>query len=176
MTDQADFTWIADIHLTEYDPQWPKQFEAEAEILGELLGDTALAIHHIGSTAVAGLDAKPVIDLMVEVTDLETVQSMTDEFNKAGYEVLGESGIPGRHFVTRNSDRERTHDIHFFQTGHIEIEQMILFRDRMRENPIEAEAYSKLKNELAKQYRHDPIRYTQEKTEFIMKSIKAQKD
>ena len=176
MTDQNNFTWITEIHLTKYDPNWPTQFEAEAEILNGLLGDTALAIYHIGSTAVPGLDAKPVVDLMVEVTDLETVQSMTNEFNKAGYEVLGESGIRGRHFITRNSGGERTHDIHLFQTGHTEIEQMILFRDRMRENPSEATVYSDLKNELAKQHRQDPIRYTQGKTEFILNSVKAQKE
>jgi GrpB-like predicted nucleotidyltransferase (UPF0157 family) len=176
LTDQNNFTWITEIHLDGYDPEWPKQFRAEAEKLSELLGDTALGIHHIGSTAVPGLAAKPVVDLMVEVTNLETIQSMTGEFNKAGYEVLGESGIPGRHFVTRNSDGVRTHDIHIFQTGHTEIEQMILFRDRMRENPSEAEAYSIMKYELANQYRHDPIRYTQEKSEFIMNSIKAQKE
>ena len=176
MTNQDDFTWITEIHLTKYDPSWPVEFEVEAEILRGLLGEEALAIHHIGSTAVPGLDAKPVVDLMVEVKDLETVQSMKDEFKNAGYEVRGESGIPGRHFITRNSYGERTHDIHIFQTGHNEIEQMILFRDRMREKSAEAEAYSELKNELANQHRQDPIRYTQEKTDFIMRAIKAQKE
>jgi GrpB-like predicted nucleotidyltransferase (UPF0157 family) len=116
LASQDNFTWITEIHLAQYDPNWPKEFESEAEILRGLLGDQAIAIHHIGSTAVPGLDAKPVVDLMVEVTELETVQSMTDEFENAGYEVLGENGIPGRHFVTRNSGGERTHDIHIFQT------------------------------------------------------------
>jgi GrpB-like predicted nucleotidyltransferase (UPF0157 family) len=170
-----DFTWITEVHLAEYDPNWPDMFKAESEIARELLGNTAVAIHHIGSTAVPGLVAKPIVDLMIEVSDLERVQSMTDEFKAAGYEVLGESGIPGRHFITRNSAGQRTYDIHIFQTGHHEIEQMILFRDRMLENPAEAEAYSKLKRKLANQYQYDPVRYTQEKTEFIVSAIEAQR-
>ena len=172
---QDDFTWITEVKLVEYNPNWPEMFKAESEILHDLLEDIAIGIHHIGSTAVLGMDAKPVVDLMVEATDLEIVQSMTDEFKKAGYEVLGESGIPGRHFITRNSAGKRTHDIHIFQSAHKEIEQMILFRDRMRENASEAEAYSELKHDLASKHRHDPVRYTQEKTEFILRALDAQK-
>ena len=61
MTNQNEFTWITEIHLVEYDPQWPMEFEAEAERLEGLLGERAVGIHHIGSTAVPGLDAKPVV-------------------------------------------------------------------------------------------------------------------
>ena len=171
-----EFTWITEIRLVDYDPKWPNMFNGEAKILRDLLQDMVVSINHIGSTAVPGLDAKPVVDLMVEVTNLEKVQSMQEEFQNAGYEVLGENGIPGRHFVTRNSAGERTHDIHIFETGHKEIEQMILFRDRMIENPKEAESYSELKNELAAQYRDDPIGYTQGKTEFILSAIEAQRE
>lgn len=172
---QDDFTWIAEVRLTEYNPDWPEMFVTESEVLHELLGENAVGIHHVGSTAIPCMVAKPVVDLLVEVSDLEVVQFMTEEFKSAGYEVLGESGIPGRHFITRNSDGERTYDVHIFQSSHKEIGQMILFRDRMRENPSEAEAYSGLKQELANKYRHDPVRYTQEKSEFILGAIEAQK-
>jgi GrpB-like predicted nucleotidyltransferase (UPF0157 family) len=172
---QDEFTWITEIYLVDYDPKWPEMFKEEAKILLELLEDILVSITHIGSTAVPGLDAKPIVDLMVEVTNLEKVQSMQEEFQNAGYEVLGENGISGRHFVTRNSEGKRTHDIHIFQTGHKEIEQMILFRDRMLENPLEAEAYSALKNDLANRYHDDPIRYTQGKTDFILSSVDAQR-
>ncbi len=173
---EDEFTWITEIQLVDYDANWPQKFQEEAEILHDLLDEIIVSIHHIGSTAVPGLNAKPVVDLMVEVIDIEEVRSMNDEFQKAGYEVLGENGISGRHFITRNLEGERTHDVHIFQIGHKEIEQMILFRDRMLENPLEAEAYSELKNDLANQYHDDPIRYTQGKTDFILSAIAAQRD
>ncbi len=176
MTNQNEFTWITEVHLVEHDPQWPMEFEAEAERLEGLLGERAVGIHHIGSTAVPGLDAKPVVDLMVEVSDLREVQQMTDVFEEAGYEVLGENGIPGRHFITRNEEGERTHDVNIFESGHDEITRMILFRDRMRENPDEATAYSELKNKLASMYKNDPIRYTQGKSDFILGAVDAQKE
>lgn len=175
MASENDFTWITEVHLSEHDPNWPEEFEEEARRLGSLLRENALAIHHIGSTAVPGLPAKPVVDLMVEVTDLSVVQQMTGQFEEAGYEVLGESGIPGRHFLTRNAGGERTHDVHIFQTGHKEIEQMILFRDRLRQNPDVAAAYSQLKKDLANKHRYDPIAYTQAKSEFIMNAVGAQR-
>ena len=176
MTDSKGFTWITEVRIVPYDPSWPDQFEAEAEILRQLLGESALAIHHVGSTAVQGLSAKPVVDLMVEVPDLTLVQSMTSEFEAAGYEVRGEGGILGRHFVTRNAAGQRTHDIHIFPTGHRELEQMILFRDRMREDPEEAQAYSELKRRLAERYKQDPVRYTQEKTDFIVNAVRRQRE
>lgn len=175
MASDDSFTWITEVRLVEYDPSWPREFEQEAQRLRAVLGDKALAIHHVGSTAVPGLPAKPVVDLMVEVADLSAIQQITEQFQEAGYEVLGENGIPGRHFITRNAERERTHDVHIFQTGHTEIEQMILFRDRLRQDPDEATAYRELKNDLADEYRHDPIAYTQGKSEFIMNAVAAQK-
>jgi GrpB-like predicted nucleotidyltransferase (UPF0157 family) len=176
MTDSKGFTWITEVRIVPYDPSWPDQFEAEAEILRQLLGESALPIHHVGSTAVPGLSAKPVVDLMVEVPELTLVQSMTSEFEAAGYEVRGEGGIPGRHFVTRNAAGQRTHDVHIFPAGHRELQHMLLFRDRMRENPEEARAYSELKHRLAERYREDPDRYTQEKSKFIVDAIWRQRE
>lgn len=176
MVNDKKFTWITEIHIVDYDPGWPGEFKKESRRLRAVLGDRALAIHHIGSTAVRGLPAKPVVDLMVEVADLGIVQQMTDQFEQAGYEVLGESGIPGRHFITRNALGKRTHDIHIFQTGHREIDQMILFRDHLRQNPDAAKAYGRLKKDLAEQFRHEPIAYTQAKSDFIMNAVMTRKE
>jgi GrpB-like predicted nucleotidyltransferase (UPF0157 family) len=175
MSDQNENTWITEIHLVEYDPQWPKKFEAEAAILHEVLGENAISIEHIGSTAVPGMDAKPVVDLMVEVLNLDKIQSMEEVFVEVGYEVLGESGIPGRHFITRNAKGTRTHDVHIFETDHNEVERMVLFRDHLRENPEAAKNYSELKHRLAIEFQKDPIRYTRGKSEFILNAVETQR-
>ncbi len=78
--------------------------------------------------------------------------------------------------TTGNEEGERTHDVNIFESGHDEITRMILFRDRMRENPDEATAYSELKNKLASMYKNDPIRYTQGKSDFILWAVDTQKE
>ena len=175
MANQNEFTWITEVHLAEYDPDWPGEFLAESKRIREVLGKIVVGVHHVGSTAVSNLIAKPIIDLLVEVTDLEPIEAMTDSFIEAGYEVRGESGIPGRRFLTRNEEGQRTHDIHIFQTGHDEIAKMLLFRDRLRENPDIATSYANLKRELAAKFYDDVSRYTQEKTDFILGAIEAQR-
>ena len=175
MADQDEFTWITEVHLAEYDPDWPGEFIAESRMIREVLGEKVVDVHHVGSTAVNNLIAKPIIDLLVEVADLEPIDAMTESFMEAGYEVRGESGLPGRRFLTRNEEGQRTHDIHIFQTGHDEIAQMLLFRDRLRENPDVASSYADLKRELAAKFHDDVLRYTQEKTEFILGSVEIQR-
>ncbi len=175
MADQDEFTWITEVLLAEYDPDWPVEFISESRRVQDVLGEKVVGVHHVGSTAVNNLIAKPVIDLLVEVADLEPIDAMTDSFIDAGYEVRGESGIPGRRFLTRNEEGQRTHDIHIFQTGHNEIAQMLLFRDRLRESPDVAASYADLKRELAAKFPDDVLRYTQEKTEFILGAVEAQR-
>ena len=175
MADQDEFTWITEVLLAEYDPDWPGEFISESRRVQEVLGEKVVDVHHVGSTAVNNLIAKPIIDLLVEVADLEPIDAMTDSFIGAGYEVRGESGIPGRRFLTRNEEGQRTHDIHIFQTGHDEIAKMLLFRDRLRENPDIATSYANLKRELAAKFHDDVSRYTQEKTDFILGAVEAQR-
>ena len=174
MADQ-EFTWITEVLLAEYDPDWPGEFISESRRVREVLGAKVVDVHHVGSTAVNNLIAKPIIDLLVEVADLEPIDAMTESFIDAGYEVRGESGIPGRRFLTRNEEGQRTHDIHIFQTGHDEIVQMLLFRDKLRENPDVAASYADLKRGLAAKFHNDVLRYTQEKTEFILGAVEAQR-
>lgn len=175
MTDQNEFTWICEVHLSEYDPCWPDEFLAESKRIREVLGKMVIDVHHVGSTAVSNLIAKPIVDLLVEVADLGPIDAMTDSFIGAGYEVRGESGILGRRFLTRNEKGQRTHDIHIFQTGHNEIAQMLMFRDRLRENPDVAASYADLKRELAAKFKDNVLRYTQDKTEFILGAVEAQR-
>ena len=84
------------ITVVDYDPDWPRQFQAEAARIRAVLGDNCAAIYHIGSTAVPGLAAKPILDIMLVVENLEAVDRAAPAFEAMGYEYLGEFGIPGR--------------------------------------------------------------------------------
>jgi len=148
-------------------PEWPGLFTAEAERLRTVFGSKVVAIHHIGSTAISGIHAKPIIDILLVVKDIEKV----DEYNPAminlGYEPRGEFGIPGRRFFRREVEGVRTHHVHAFQDGHADVERHLAFRDYLNAHPQEAEAYSILKQELAKQYPTDIEGYMDGKDAFI---------
>lgn len=94
--------------VKEYNPLWVKEFEKEKEVIAKILGANAAEIYHIGSTAVPGLCAKPVIDIMPVVYSLAAADDAADKFRAAGYEYLGEFGIPGRRYLRKGGD-ERTH-------------------------------------------------------------------
>ena len=102
-------------HLTvvEYDPEWLRMFECEAAVIRRILGANCVAVNHIGSTAVPGLAAKPVIDIMPVVKSLADVDLQAGEFAKHGYGYMGEFGIAGRRYLRKGGD-ERTHQVHVF--------------------------------------------------------------
>lgn len=102
------------IIVTEYNPRWPELFLREAERIREILGDNCMDVYHIGSTSVQGLWAKPIIDIMPVVRDLEAADRAAGKFEQAGYEYLGEFGIVGRRYLRKGGD-ERTHQVHIFQ-------------------------------------------------------------
>ena len=82
------------IEVVEYNPAWPERFTEESSLMRETLGDIVGSVHHIGSTAVPGLAAKPVIDILVEVTDLAALDARNQDMELIGYEPMGEFGIP----------------------------------------------------------------------------------
>lgn len=84
------------ITVTEYNPDWVMMFENEAARIRYILGESCIAVYHIGSTAVPGLKAKPIIDIMPVVQKIQSVDKMSDKFEQIGYEYLGEFGISGR--------------------------------------------------------------------------------
>ena len=97
------------IEVVDHDPGWKGQFEAEADIWRRLLGKDVVAIHHVGSTAIPGICAKPIIDLLVVVRDIERVDELDAEMVSRGYLPRGEYGIPGRRFFIKGTETHRTH-------------------------------------------------------------------
>ena len=159
--------------VTEYNPLWPQLYRQEAEQIRAILRDNCVAIHHIGSTAVVGLCAKPVIDIMPVVVSLARVDAQKKAFEAIGYEVLGEFGIAGRRYLRKGGD-ERTHQLHIFEQGADEqIERHLALRDYLRAHPQDAAAYGRLKRQLAQQFPWDIESYCDGKDDLVRKLEQA---
>jgi GrpB-like predicted nucleotidyltransferase (UPF0157 family) len=165
-----------DVALVPYDPGWPGSFAREKEHLTACLPpDLLRRIEHFGSTAVPGLSAKPVIDMLVEVVDLEATRARIVPILEAqGYEYVwrptrGDDGPPFYAWFIKR-DREtgaRTHHIHMVERGFTEHWDRLLFRDYLIEHPAAARAYQELKELLATNHPRDRVAYTEGKSEFI---------
>ena len=117
------------VRVADYDPKWPEMFEAEAALVREIIGDNLITIFHIGSTAVPGLKAKPVIDMLPVVRDVAALDGLTREFAAAGYEAMGEFGLPGRRYF-RKGGANRTHQLHAYQYDAVHaITRHVAYRD-----------------------------------------------
>lgn len=156
-------------HITvlDYDARWPQDYERERARLADILKDNGLAMYHIGSTAVPGLAAKPIIDIMAVVRSLEQVDAVAEQFSAIGYEYLGEFGIAGRRYLRKGGD-ERTHQVHIFQAEDWQnISRHLAFRDYMRSHEKERAAYAQLKKNLARQFPYDIDGYCDGKEQFV---------
>jgi GrpB-like predicted nucleotidyltransferase (UPF0157 family)/GNAT superfamily N-acetyltransferase len=154
------------VEVVAYNSAWPTLFESEAELIKKALGKNCLAIHHIGSTAVPDLSAKPIIDLLPVVKDILQVDPCNAVMSQLGYEIKGEYGIAFRRFFQKGSER-RTHNVHVFEEGNSEIERHLKFRDWMRTHAPDREAYGALKTDLALKYPNDILSYCLGKDAFV---------
>jgi len=154
------------IEVVEYNPSWPETFKEESYLLRETLGDIAVAVQHIGSTAVPGLAAKPIIDILIEVTDLAALDARNRDMELIGYEPKGEFGIPGRRYFQKGGDN-RTHQIHAFVAGDVNVSRHIAFRDYLRSNPGVADEYGVLKKKVAETCDNDIGKYCDGKDAFV---------
>jgi GrpB-like predicted nucleotidyltransferase (UPF0157 family) len=156
------------IQVVPYDPGWPAAFDEEAHRIEAALGDVPIRSHHIGSTAVPGLHAKPVIDILMEVPSLEQLDSRAPALAAMGYEPKGEFGIPGRRYFRRdNADGIRTHQVHAFGVSTDHVFRHLAFRDYMRAHPSVAKVYGELKARLALEFPDDLDAYMDGKDAFI---------
>lgn len=154
--------------LVPHDPRWATQFTNEAALLRGLMHGNVIDIHHIGSTAIEGIVAKPIIDILIVVESIDAVDTDTQRLVEIGYEAMGEFGIPGRRFFRKHdADRVRTHHLHAFRSGSPEIMRHVAFRDHLRTHRDDALAYETLKLDLARRFPHDRERYTDGKSDFI---------
>lgn len=158
------------LSIVDHDPAWAGAFASERELLATVFGDSAVAIEHVGSTAVPGLPAKPIIDIAVELYDIEHLAGRIDDVEALGYAYRGDGLHPGRHFFRKPPDSEgfhrRTHNLHVHGLGHPDFVEVIAFRDYLSAKPGRAAEYAALKRRLAARGL-DGMAYTDAKTAFI---------
>lgn len=155
------------IEVVPHNPAWSAMFSAEAARIVAVLGDQVVTTLHIGSTAIPGIKAKPIIDLLVVVKDIERIDDHNAAMEGLGYEPMGEHGIPGRRFYRKPGKHTRTHHVHVYAPGHPEVKRHLDFRDYLRAHPVDAQAYSRLKEQLALRFPKDADRYVQGKSALI---------
>jgi GrpB-like predicted nucleotidyltransferase (UPF0157 family) len=155
------------VEVVDYDPTWPGEFERLKSQLDAALGDDVIQVEHVGSTAVPGLAAKPVVDLYAVVEDVDRA---TASLRRLGYVPEGELGVPGRlGFAWPEGDKR--HHLYICTPDHVGLETVVRFRDYMRTHPQQACQYADLKRGLARRYRDDRDAYAAGKEPFIAAAL-----
>jgi GrpB-like predicted nucleotidyltransferase (UPF0157 family) len=149
-----------------YDPHWPELFSHLGAALRKALGQTALRIDHIGSTAIPGLDAKPIIDIQISVPSFESLESYRLPLESLGYVFRADNPDRTKRYFREAPGQRRTH-IHVRRAGSWAEQFALLFRDYLRAHPDEAKEYATLKYSLAEKYQADREAYTEAKEPFI---------
>jgi GrpB-like predicted nucleotidyltransferase (UPF0157 family) len=173
------------VEIIDYDPRWPQAFaDLKAVLLGRL-GDLALEVEHVGSTAVPGLCAKPIIDLDVVIANRQSLPEVIRRLAGLGYAHEGDLGIAGREAFARSAadvprdGRGRTwpeHHLYVCDKNSNELRRHLAFRDALRADPDRTAAYGRLKRELASRFRNDREAYGHGKSEFIERVLRQAKD
>jgi len=153
------------VNIVPYDPDWPHQYEAERARIAHALGELALEIHHIGSTAVPGLHAKPIIDIAVALKSLEQAESCIPSLHALGYTFVDHPENIDRRFFRKG--HPRTHHLHLMEAGTATLTKHLDFRDALRTNEIQRERYAQLKITLAAQHENNREAYTNAKTTLV---------
>ena len=164
-----------DVRLHPYDPAWPLAFAAERSRLLSLLPNAFIEIEHFGSTAVPGMVAKPVIDLLAGVRSMAEAEAVTQPLLEAAYTTSAEfnKSLSDRKWFMRWANGHRTHHLHLVVHGGAAWQKRLGFRDALRSNPSLAARYSELKQGLAAEFGTDREAYTDAKAEFVRSSLQG---
>ncbi|NNL65824.1 MAG: GrpB family protein [Myxococcales bacterium] len=155
--------------VAPWDPAWPARFEHERDRLLPLFEPGRVRIEHVGSTAVPGLAAKPIVDVLLGVPTLAEIEARIPALEALGWQYVPEHEevFPDRRFLARPAARPRSHHLHAVEIGTAFFRDHLAFRDHLRAHPADAAAYAALKRRLAERFRDDRPGYTEAKTAFI---------
>lgn len=156
--------------VVPYDPVWPETFATLRRPIAQVLGELAAGIEHVGSTAVPGLAAKPIVDMDVVIRHEDDFPQVAARLAALGYVYLGDLGIAERHAFRATPDTPR-HHLYVCAAGSAPLRAHLALRDALRADPALADAYGKLKYDLAKRFRLDVDAYVDGKTAFIMQAL-----
>jgi GrpB-like predicted nucleotidyltransferase (UPF0157 family) len=163
------------VKLEEYNPLWQEEFKKEKEILSSVLGNEVLGIYHIGSTAIPGIHAKPIIDIAVEVNSFKVLDLLDDKLQERNIIYRPMHDGPGERLYIKGDNDFRTHHIHFYEKDNLKLKDDLFFRDYLISHPDVANEYDKLKTKLAENYANDREKYTKSKKDFIENVLKERK-
>jgi GrpB-like predicted nucleotidyltransferase (UPF0157 family) len=157
------------VSIVEYCPRWRETFEEEKRLLQAVSGKGSAQVEHIGSTAVNGLAAKPIVDIMIGLPDFSSADKLVPRIEALGYEYIKkyEDEMPFRRYFVKNRNGIRTHQIHMVEIGGEFWRRHLFFRDYLRQNPEMVNEYAALKKQLAEREWVDVNEYADAKTEFI---------
>lgn len=159
------------IEVVPYNPKWREEFKKAKEFYEKLLKDLDIQVEHVGSTAIEGLYAKPILDIDIIVKDEKTKEKVISKLESSGYKHLGTMGVDDRHAFSYNDDHPKitwmAHHLYVCMAGSINLENHLLLKSYLKNNKEAVEKYSQLKLELAKKFPHDIDGYIDGKTDLI---------
>ena len=164
--------------LVEYDPDWPARYEAEKNHICDAIGRRLDRIEHIGSTAVEGLAAKPIIDITATIDGWDRVDKCIDPLKALGYDYIPESADvkPAWRYFEKRPDDAQAFNLHLRPRDSKEVEKNLLLRDHLRNNPETAYRYENVKRHAAAVHPDDLQAYSEAKTEFIQSTLNAARE
>ena len=156
----------ASIHIVEYDPCWKTRFNEFKDVLWPVVADYSIGFEHVGSTAVEGLAAKPIIDIDIVVSSMNALLKVIERLVPLGYVHQGELGIQGRHAFFQQENVSKLH-LYVCLEGSLGLRNHLALRDYLHAHPSAVKEYSNLKKRLAQQYPNNIDCYVEGKTSFI---------
>lgn len=157
-----------EVFLVPWTSDWEREFQLEKKRIQHIIGQYIINIHHIGSTAIRDLSAKPIIDIAIEIKDFQDGDKCVKPLVEIGYSYKGTNVLPERHYFSKGEPR--THQIHMYQSGDGYLLEQLRFRDYLRDNETARNQYEKLKHELSLLSIGNKHKYAEDNTEFV-KSI-----
>lgn len=157
-----------EVYLVPWTSEWEDEFELEKKRIENVIGQSIVAVHHIGSTAVKNLSAKPILDIAIEIKNFNDGVQVSLLLEGFGYAYKGTNILPDRHYLIKGEPR--THQIHMYQSGNKYLLEQLKFRDHLRKNDEDRLEYEQLKLKLAQANKDNKHNYADAKTAFI-KSI-----
>lgn len=169
-------------YIEPYNPSWPLEFEKIKEVIAQALADLDIDVQHVGSTAIPGLCAKPMLDIDIIIEHKHLLQDLVTRLVKLGYISKGEQGIPGRFAFKQSSDFTphttenytwQAHHLYVCYADSLALKNHVLFRDTLRNHPEVVQQYASVKMELVDELQLTREEYTVKKTDFILSVLSA---
>lgn len=154
------------IEIVDYDPAWPEAFERERRRMRDVVGDLVLSIEHVGSTAVPGLAAKPIVDVCPVVEDMDAARTVSDRLDGHGWPLVDERGDRPWIEHQRVDDDGQMFNVHV-RPREAAVENYLLLREYLRDHPEVRDEYERVKRDAAERHPHDVGAYTRAKSDII---------